>query len=194
MPSIVLASTSPFRRELLSRLGLDFECLAPLMGEDELKQNLGDAKPGTVAARLAIEKAESLIPRRRESIIIGSDQVVELDGELLGKPGSVERAIQQLKKLSGRSHDLITALAFWHEFHVSLRIDVTTLHMRRLTDDEISRYVAFDNPVNCAGSYKIESQGIALFEEIESIDQTAIVGLPLMATVSLLKRCGIVVP
>jgi septum formation protein len=189
---IVLASTSKYRRELLERLGLEFRCLAPAVDETQYQQQGLD--PATVASLLAIAKAESLIGLAPDAVIIGSDQVVDLDGELLGKPGSTEGAIAQLQKMAGREHRLITAVAVWHEYRTRLHIEITKLQMRRLFRHEIERYVAFDNPVDCAGSYKIESQGIALFERIETQDHTSIIGLPLLETVAMLRNCGLQIP
>ena len=189
---IVLASTSKYRRELLERTGLAFRCLAPTVDEAEFQQQ--DLDPATVASLLAIAKAESLIGLAPDAAIIGSDQVVDLDGELLGKPGSAEGAITQLQKMAGREHRLITAVAVWHEYRTRLHIEITKLQMRRLFRHEIERYVAFDSPIDCAGSYKIESQGISLFERIETQDHTSIIGLPMLETIAMLRNCGVQIP
>ncbi len=189
---IVLASTSKYRRELLERLGLRFRCLAPAVDESELQEQ--DLDPATIASLLAIAKAESLIGLAPDAAIIGSDQVVDLDGQLLGKPGSHEAAVEQLQRMAGREHRLITAVAVWHQYRTRLHIEVTKLQMRPLFRHEIERYVAFDKPFDCAGSYKIESQGIALFEQIETQDHTAIIGLPMLETVAMLRCCGAQIP
>ncbi|MBI1314727.1 septum formation protein Maf [bacterium] len=189
---IVLASTSKYRRELLERTGLTFRSLAPSVDESGFQQQ--ELEPATIASLLAIAKAESLIGLAPDAAIIGSDQVVDLDGELLGKPGSVEGAIAQLQKMAGREHRLITAVAVWHQYRTRLHIEITKLRMRPLFRHEIERYVAFDNPIDCAGSYKIESQGIALFEQIDTQDYTSIIGLPLLELVAMLRNCGIQIP
>lgn len=190
--NLVLASTSRYRRELLERLNLPFRALAPQVDEDQFKND--GLEPSTIASLLAVAKAESLITLAPEAAIIGSDQVVDFNGELLGKPGTVRDAMDQLSRLSGRQHRLITAVAVWHDHRTRLHIDVTTLQMRSLTSSAIERYVAADLPVDCAGSYKIESLGISLFESIEASDQTAITGLPLLRLVSMLNECGMEVP
>ncbi len=183
---LVLGSTSRYRRDLLSRLRLPFECLAPPVDEEPYKNS--GASPSSIAAVLAVAKAESLSGIRPEAVIIGSDQVIDCDGEVLGKPGTPEAAIEQLERLSGREHRLITAVAVWHRYHTQLAVDSTLLVMRDLSRSEIERYVAHDQPLDCAGSYKIESLGITLFDAIESSDQTAIVGLPLIATTRMLRQ------
>ena len=190
--SLILASTSSYRRELLQRLRLTFRCLAPQVDEEPYK--ISGANPSSIAAVLAVKKAESLSGIAPGAVIIGSDQVVDCDGELLGKPGTTARAIEQLEQLAGREHRLITGVAVWHRFRTQLYVDHTTLVMRRLTRAEIERYVALDQPLDCAGSYKIESLGITLFEAIESTDQTAIVGLPLIAVTTMLRQLGIELP
>ena len=189
---IILASTSRYRRSLLERLGIEFRCFAPLVNEDSFKAARLD--PVSLAATLAIAKAESLAKLDPDAVVIGSDQVAALGDDVLGKPGSAENAVQQLLKLSGETHQLITAVAVTHQFHTRLHVNVTELQMRSLDQSIIERYVEREQPIDCAGSYKIESQGIALFESIQTADQTAIIGLPLMAVVSLLGRCGVRVP
>ncbi len=190
--NLILASTSKYRRELLERLRLPFRCLAPGVDEEPFKNS--GAAPASIATYLARLKAESLSGFDPDAVIIGSDQVAELDGEVLGKPGSVENAVAQLERLAGREHRLITAIAIWHRFRCQLHVDTTTLVMRRLNREEIERYVALDRPFDCAGSYKIESLGISLFEAIESSDQTAIVGLPLIAVTTMLRQLGFRLP
>lgn len=189
---IILGSTSRYRRELLSRLRFDFECHAPPVDEEPYKRS--GASPVSIASVLAVAKAESLIGLDPDAVIIGSDQVVDLDGEVLGKPGTPAAAIEQLEQLAGREHRLITAVAIWHQYRTQLYVDSTLLVMRELTREEIARYVALDDPCDCAGSYKIESLGISLFDAIESSDQTAIMGLPLIAVTRLLRAAGIDLP
>ena len=196
MPSgrpLVLASTSAARRALLDRLRLPYEAVAPVCDEDAIA---GPSAEDTARLR-ALAKADSVARVRPDAVVIGSDQVVELDGELLGKPGTPERAAQQLARLAGREHRLITAVALVHQDPSPTREVRTTVHrmaMRPLAGDEIGRYVAADEPSHCAGSYKVESLGIALFERIEGDDWTAIVGLPLLAVSSMLRGAGFALP
>lgn len=189
---LVLASTSTYRRALLERLGIPFHCEPPRIDEDDFKQ--GEATPRVLAELLARAKAESLVGEFPEATIIGSDQVANLDGEILGKPGSHQEAIALLSRLAGRSHQLITALAVHHGGEYWTHTDVTTLRMRPLDRDQIGRYLRADTPMDCAGAYKLEARGITLFERIETEDYTAIVGLPLIALTNLLKRLGYVIP
>ena len=190
---IVLASTSPYRRRLLERLGIDIKAISPRCDEDAYP----DLPPLELARTLARIKATSLDENAvGDALVIGSDQVVDLEGEVLGKPGSVERACGQLRRLSGRSHRLITAVAV-HDLVTGQThedVDIHVLTMRELTDAQIRGYVAADTPLGCAGSYTIERRGIALFSTIEAdpqlADNTAIEGLPLMRTLRLLRRHG----
>jgi septum formation protein len=192
MPDLVLASTSRYRRALLERLGVPFRCRPPLLDEDDLK---GDAdEPRALAERLARAKAASLAELEPHAIVIGGDQVLEFEGRVFGKPGSVERAVEQLLALAGRPHHLITALAVRHRGETIVHVDVTTMHMRPLPRTAIERYVAADRPIDCAGSYKLEERGIVLFERIDSGDQTAITGLPLIALTTILRRLGVEIP
>lgn len=191
---LVLASTSPHRRELLGRLGLEFQAVAPNCDEDRLKgQGLAAEE---LVTRLAREKAESVAGAHPDAVIIGSDQAAVLDGEILGKPGTAEEARQQLRRLAGREHRLLTALCVL-DARTGQRaedLDIHRLRMRDLSDGQIARYVAADDPVDCAGSYKIEELGIALFEAVRGTDFTAVVGLPLTRVAALLHRLGIEIP
>ena len=192
MYPIVLASTSPYRRALLERLGLAFTPLAPACDEEALKDPA--LAPQALAETLAAAKATSLVAEQGEAIVIGSDQLVDLDGEVLGKPGSPEAAAAQLRRMRGRSHRLITAMALAHPDGLRRHTDVTTLTMRELDDAAIERYVAADRPLDCAGAYKLEARGIALFERIESEDHSAITGLPLIALCTHLRALGVAIP
>jgi septum formation protein len=192
MPDLVLASTSRYRRALLERLGVPFRCWAPRVDEGALKT--GNLDPRSLAERLATAKAESLICVEPDATVIGGDQLVSFAGQVFGKPEGAECAIDQLAAMAGRSHDLITALAVRHEGRTILHTDVTTLHMRPLTRAEIARYVAADRPLDCAGAYKLEERGIALFERIDTADYTAITGLPLIAVTTILRSLGFAIP
>lgn len=188
-PDLVLASTSPYRRELLARLGLPFRTRAPVCDEDELKG--AGLAPADLAAALARAKAESLQGVEPDAVLLGSDQVAALGDRILGKPGTVEQATAQLEALAGRTHLLVTAVALLHGGRLQSHVDVTRLSMRPLSRAQILRYVAADGPLDCAGSYRIEARGITLFERIESADHTAIVGLPLIACTSMLASLGV---
>ena len=190
---LVLASTSPYRRALVERLGLAPEIEAP--GVDESVPGPPGEAPADRAVRLAIAKARAVHERRPGALVIGSDQVVDLDGEVLGKPGDAAGARAQLARLTGRRHRLVTALAVVHpDGRLETALDVHEMTMRPLDAAAIGRYVDRDAPLDCAGSYRIESLGIALFELIEGRDFTAIVGLPLIALSSILGSAGLHVP
>jgi septum formation protein len=175
---LILASTSRYRGELLAQLKLPFEAIAPGVNEEEFKN--GERSPQELARELAFRKAEAVFKRRPEALVIGSDQVCTLDGEILSKPGLVERAQEQLLKMQGKSHELITAVCLMLPDQVIQFENHTRLFMRPLTQEQIASYVAGDLPLDCAGSYKLESQGIKLFERIEMDDHTSIIGLPLI--------------
>ncbi|MCR9248333.1 MAG: Maf family protein [bacterium] len=200
MPRLVLASTSPYRRALLERLGLPFEAIAPDVDEAAAKQRLSE--PEQIAVTLAREKALAGHAAARaaapdaSAFVIGSDQVATIDGEVLDKPGDKGRAIAQLERLQGREHRLLTAVAIAHDDPATTTgfLDVTRLCMRTLTTAEIERYVAADQPFDCAGSYKIERLGITLFAAIDCEDQTAIVGLPLLRLAAELRQLGFALP
>jgi septum formation protein len=191
-PPLILASTSRYRREQLAQLGVPFTARAPACDEDALKDPA--LAPEQLAVHLARAKARSLAAAEPGAAVIGADQVAAIGAEVLGKPGSVERAEAQLARLSGRTHVLVTAVAIAHDGRILEHTDVTRLWMRPLSRSQIERYVASDAPLDCAGSYRIEARGIALFERIESADHTAIVGLPLIALTSMLASLGYPVP
>jgi septum formation protein len=189
---LVLASTSPYRRALLERLGVPFRSQAPICDESALKGE--ESNPLLLAERLAHAKAASLVGDEPTAAIIGCDQTVALKGRVFGKPLTFERAVDQLACLAGQTHDLITAMVVIRGTDVVRHTDVTSLQMRQLSRTAIERYVSADQPLDCAGSYKIESRGIVLFEKIESEDHSAITGLPLIALVSILRDIGFEIP
>jgi septum formation protein len=162
--------------------------------EDTLKRQLDPMPPEALASRLAGAKATSLADLHPFATLIGSDQLVAFEGQCFGKPGSMTAAIEQLLAMSGREHRLITAVAVWHRGRILEHTDVATLRFRNLTRDEIERYVAADQPIDCAGAYKLEARGITLFERISSDDFTAITGLPLIALTTILREVGYSVP
>jgi septum formation protein len=193
MPALVLASTSVYRRELVGRLGVPCTSVAPSCDEEALKDDR--LAPAELALHLAREKARSVAAQWPDAHVLGSDQLVEVEGDILGKPGSAERALEQLTRLSGRAHRLITAYALMCPGGAVVEhVDVHVLHMRSLTRDELARYVSADQPLDCAGSYKIEARGITLVERIIGADFTAIMGLPLVALTTTLRAQGFVVP
>jgi septum formation protein len=188
MANLVLASTSPYRRDLLRRLGLPFETADPQVDEAALEQ-AGD--PIATARGLALAKTESAASAHKKAIVIGCDQVCALGSEILGKPGDRAGAIAQLARLAGQEHALITAVALAHKGGPTEFVDVTMLRMRPLATAEIERYVDLDEPYDCAGSYRIERAGIALFDRIQGEDHTAIVGLPLLKLSAALRELGL---
>jgi len=188
-PPLILGSTSRYRRELLQRLRLPFEEVAPQVDETPL---VGEA-PAALALRLALAKARAVAAQRPEAVVIGSDQVADLDGEPIGKPGNHERATAQLRRLSGRRVVFQTAVAVVRAdtgFAQTLLAPVTVL-FRSLADAEIERYLRLEEPYDCAGSAKCETLGIALLDAIDSDDPTALVGLPLIRTSRLLREAGL---
>jgi septum formation protein len=194
MPELILASTSKYRRELLERLRIPFRCLAPGVDEEVVQNRFAADDAEHLAEHLAEAKARAVAEIHPEAIVIGSDQVCVCEGTILHKPGTAERAREQLEYLSGRTHRLVTAVCIVHGGNVVSTKDVTQLTMRELAKDEIERYIAADQPLDCAGSYKLESLGISLFESIVSDDHTAITGLPLMLVGRQLRGFGLNVP
>jgi septum formation protein len=190
---IVLASTSRYRRELIQRLGLGVESAAPAFDEEAEKKALEALSPEALVASLARGKARSLGEAYPDALIIGSDQAAEVDGKLLGKPGTEEAARAQLRLLSGREHRLLTAVAVFEPRTGRLEeaLDVHRLSVRALSDEAIATYVRLDRPLDCAGSYRVEALGIALFDRLSGDDFTAIIGLPLTRVVALLDRFGV---
>ena len=192
MPPIVLASTSPYRRELLARLRLPFEVAAPLVGETPV----AGERPRVLARRLALAKAGAVARQRPEAIVIGSDQVADLGGHPLGKPGTHERATAQLRQMRGQTVIFQTAVAVVCEATGFEQVDLAPVEVRfrALYDDEIERYLRAEEPYDCAGSAKSEGLGIALLDAILSDDPTALIGLPLIRTCRMLRAAGMVLP
>lgn len=192
LPRIVLASTSRYRAELLRRLLPDFEQRAP--GTDETA--LPGEAPAPRAARLAVAKATAAAAGLDNALVIGSDQVAELDGEMLDKPGSVANACAQLAASSGRVVHFHTALCVLdtRNDRQQVHVDHTRVHFRALSAAEIERYVTREHPLDCAGSFKCEGLGISLFERIDNEDPSALIGLPLIALARMLRSLGVAVP
>jgi MAF protein len=188
--SLVLASTSPWRRAQLERFGLVFSIDDPRV--DEAAAKADDLDVRDLVVRLATSKARAVAERHPDALVIAGDQAVDLDGDELGKPGTAARAVDQLMRLQGRSHHLRTALCVLDTYTGAIRtaLESTTLTMRSLTRDEAARYVALDDPISCAGSYRIESRGPSLFTDIRGTDPTAIEGVPLVRLGELLRAHG----
>lgn len=186
-PRLILASTSPYRRELLSRLRLPFDTIAP--GVDETPRP--GEQPAELALRLAVAKAQAVSAAHAGAVVIGSDQVATVDGEAIGKPGDFERARAQLRRLSGREVAFHSALAVTDGRHTVQDDIVTHCRFRALSDAAIDAYLHAETPFDTAGSAKAESLGIALMESIRSEDPTAIIGLPLIALTGMLTRFGL---
>lgn len=189
---LILASTSPYRRELLGRLGVPFDAIAPGTGE----QRLPGEDPAQMVARLAREKAAAVAGKTGTGLVIGSDQCAVLSGVVLGKPGSHDKAVSQLTAASGRTVKFLTAVCLHDAANNRVReaLDETVVRFRKLAEDEIRRYVDREQPLDCAGSFKSEGLGITLFEKIENRDPTALMGLPLIATANLLREAGVALP
>ncbi|MBO6939675.1 MAG: septum formation protein Maf [Deltaproteobacteria bacterium] len=195
MPSLVLASGSTYRRRLIARLVPDHEATDHRVDEDAVQAEMSGATPDEVALALAIAKAESIAADHSDAHVLGSDQVVDVDGAILGKAGSVEGARAQLTQLGGRNHRLVTAVCLRApDGSVQTHTSVHLMRMRELSDDEIARYVDADQPLDCCGAYKIESLGISLFDATIGDDPTAIEGLPLMAVARMLRDAGWALP
>jgi septum formation protein len=187
MPALILASTSRYRQELLGRLRIPFEAVAPEV--DEAAQP-GEA-PAALAERLALAKARAVAARFPGAVVLGSDQVAELDGEAIGKPGTHENAAEQLRRMSGREVVFQTAVAVVAPGVAAIERAEVRVRFRTLSDAAIEAYLRADEPYDCAGSAKVESLGIALLEAVESDDPTALIGLPLIRTCALLRRAGL---
>ncbi len=186
--TLILGSTSPFRRELLCRLGIPFTVEAPFVDESALFHET----PKELSMRLARLKAQAVKANHPEAIVIGSDQVCDFDGKAIGKPGNFERAFEQLKSMSGKKAHFYTALCVIDtEGRETLDVSETTLTFRNLTDEAITNYLKREEPYSCAASAKIECLGIALIESIHSDDPTSLIGLPLMLLTTRLVDAGL---
>lgn len=189
---LVLGSSSVFRRELLQRLGVAFETAAPEVDESVIPGETAEE----LVRRLAEAKARAVAAEHTKALIIGSDQVAVLGDQVLGKPGTRARAIEQLRSASARTVCFLTGLCLFNSASGDTQIEVVpySVTFRPLDDQRIARYVDAEQPFNCAGSFKSEGLGIALFDSMEGSDPTALIGLPLITLVSMLAREGVVVP
>ncbi len=188
--SIILASSSPYRRELLSRLGLDFKALSP-----EFSETIDPGiAPELQVKHLALGKARSLVNTCSDALIIGSDQVFcDASGRILGKPGDMRGAQRQLERMAGKKHHFYNGLALVNSVtgHTQVTSVVSTVVLRELSSTQIRNYLERERPFDCAGSFKVEGLGIALMEQVTGSDYTALIGLPLIALTSMLQNSGI---
>lgn len=186
---LVLGSTSRYRRELLSRLNVPFDVAAPDVDETPLAGEL----PAALARRLALAKAQAVAQKYPHAVVIGSDQVADLHGQPLGKPGNHERATRQLQQMRGRTVIFQTALAVvcLESGFVQQDIAAVSVVFRDLTDEEIESYLRLEQPYDCAGSAKSEGLGIALLDRISNDDPTALIGLPLIRTARMIRAAGV---
>ena len=182
---LILASTSPFRKKQLQELEINFKAIAPNFNEEEFKTD--QIKPHDLVKLLAKGKASSLQVEYPHSYIIGSDQLVNFNGEVLGKTASAEQATNQLMKLSGYPHELLTAICLVTPERIFEHVDITTIFIRKLEKDLAEEYVKKHETWNCAGAYKIECQPALIIEKLQTQDPTSIIGLPTFTLVSLLK-------
>ncbi len=186
--NLILASSSVYRRELLQRLGLPFRSISPEI--DERARPL--ETPLALSKRLAREKAQAVKKAEPSAVVIGSDQVCELEGKALGKPGNFENAFKQLKEMSGKKAVFHTALCVIdREGNIQETVSDTVVELRNLSDEAIVDYLKREEPYNCAGSAKIEKLGIALMRSVASDDPTSLVGLPLMRLTTMLLQAGV---
>ena len=189
---LILASTSRYRKALLEKLGLPFHCASPEVDETPLPGESAEA----LVARLAHAKASSIAHQHDQGLIIGSDQVCVCDGHILGKPGTVEKAVAQLMAAQGKSITFYTGLCVLDAAsgQVQQLVEPFTVHFRQLDEAAIRRYVAAELPLDCAGSFKCEGMGIVLFKGLEGRDPNALIGLPLIGLIELLGLHGLALP
>jgi septum formation protein len=188
---IVLASTSPFRKSVLEKLGLPFDCHAPEVDETP---RAGET-PAQLVERLSIAKAQAVAAHYKQGLVIGSDQVAVIDNEILGKPGDHENAVAQLERASGKTVTFLTGLALVNAGSGSIQAEVVPFKVvfRQLTHPQIVNYLNAEHPYNCAGSFKSEGLGIALFERLEGDDPNTLIGLPLIHLIRMLEKEGVTV-
>jgi len=192
MQKLVLASSSPFRKTVLEKLGLPFATVAPEVDE----QRLGNESATQLVTRLSAAKAHAVAKNHPNALIIGSDQVALLNEEILGKPGNHENAVKQLENASGKAVTFYTGLCLINSaaHNVQTICETFTVYFRQLSRLQIENYLQKDQPYNCAGSFKSEAYGIALFEKLEGDDPNTLIGLPLIRLIHMLGREGIVLP
>jgi len=187
--TLILASSSVYRRELLQKLQIPFSCISPQIDESPLTGE----KPHETALRLAQEKAKKIGAEHPHALVIGCDQVATLDGEQLGKPGNHKNAVKQLKKMRGREVTFYSALCLYNATTGNMQAEIVPylVKFRQLTDEEIENYLTKEQPYHCAGSAKSEGLGVALIERMLGEDPNALIGLPLIKLVGMLKNEGV---
>ncbi|WP_207061122.1 nucleoside triphosphate pyrophosphatase [Motiliproteus sp. SC1-56] len=192
MPSLVLASSSPFRKALLEKLKHPFECTDPAIDETPF----AGETPRALVERLATEKAQAAANTFSSHLIIASDQVAELEGQIIGKPGCHDRAREQLERCSGKTVTFLTGLVLLNSQsgHLQTGAEPFQVHFRSLNNAQIERYLRADTPYQCAGSFKSEGLGISLFERLEGADPNTLIGLPLIRLIRFLENEGITTP
>ncbi len=185
---LVLASTSPFRKSILQKLGVPFDCHAPEVDESP---HPGE-NPAQLVERLSIAKAQAVAAHLKEGLVIGSDQVAVIDNEILGKPGNHANAVAQLERAAGKTVTFLTGLALVNVKTGSIQAEVVPFKVvfRQLTREQIDNYLNAEQPYNCAGSFKSEGLGIALFEQLEGDDPNTLIGLPLIRLIRMLEKEG----
>lgn len=185
---LVLASTSPYRRAILEKLDIDFETKAPEVDESIFIDEI----PEQLVARLAEAKARAVAEHETNALIIGSDQVAVVDGQILGKPGNHENAVKQLRRTAGKRVSFLTGLCLFNTESKRAQVEVVPFNVifRQLTDSQIDNYLKKEQPYNCAGSFKSEGLGIALFERMEGEDPNTLIGLPLIRLIRMLESEG----
>ncbi len=191
MQNLVLASTSVFRKSLLERLQVPFETIAPNVDETPLTQET----PADLVRRLSELKARAMAAQFPNSLIIGSDQVSVVDNQIVGKPHTHEKAVQQLSAASGKTIDFLTGLALFNTATHTCQVDLVkfSVQFRQLTPEQIDRYLRKEQPYQCAGSFRSESLGIALFDKMIGDDPTALIGLPLIRLTQMLEKEGFLI-
>lgn len=187
---LILASQSPYRKAILNRVGIQFVSQTPLVDEEALKLS-GPRMANELCLYLAEKKAESIAVNCPDDVVLGSDQMAVLDGVKIDKPGSMEKAFAQLRSLSGREHDLLTAMALYHKGQCVKEVSVNKIRLRHLSDEEIHASLVRDQAFDCAGSYKIEKSGLWLIESLKTDDPSSIEGLSMMLLYRLLKKLNL---
>jgi MAF protein len=189
MQQLILGSSSPFRAELLTKLRLPFITASPDIDESPIDGEM----PIELVERLSEQKARAVANIYPDALIIGSDQIAVIDGDILGKPGNHEVAIQQLRRASGKQVQFLTGLALYNAQQGEMQslVEPFTVHFRQLSDDQINYYLHAEKPYNCAGSFKSEGYGISLFSQLQGNDPNSLIGLPLIQLIAMLERQGI---
>lgn len=191
MANLILASTSPFRKAILEKLGVPFVTQSPEVDETPLENE----SPEQLVERLSIAKAKAVADTVNNGLVIGSDQVAVIDGEILGKPGNHETAVKQLQFASGKTVTFLTGLCLYNANSSNYQVEVVPFNVvfRQLTDQQIDNYLKKEQPYNCAGSFKSEALGITLFDKLEGDDPNTLIGLPLIRLVRMLENEGVTV-